>query len=272
MNVNGLLDMSGRVFIVTGGAGTSAGGTGNAISKRLVDSGAKVAVWDIQDEAGVAMESDALKYFHCDIREPEEVERALGETIAYFKKVDGLVNNAFWHADVQPPLHEMSLEDWDAHMSINLRCHFIVCKYVIPELLKEKKSVILNISTTGAHRGENGYYAYSAAKAGLESLTRNIAVEYGRKGLRANSLAPGLVLSSAFDDMVKDIPSVQAAFHSIDRNNLLFEGHGSGENIADIALFLLSDLSSYITGQCIIADGGTTIHFPQWADTTANSN
>lgn len=138
---------------------------------------------------------------------------------------------------------------------------------MIPELIKEKQSVILNISTTGAHRGEEGYFGYSAAKAGLESLTRNIAVQYGRRGLRANSLAPGLVLSKEFDDCVKGIPGVEEAFRTIDRNNLLFEGHGSGENIADIALFLLSDLSGYITGQCIIADGGTTIHFPQWTDT-----
>lgn len=270
--MNAFADLCDKVFIVTGGAGAGAGGTGAAICHRLLEAGAKVAVWDIVDEKGKAMESDALQYVHCDVREPEDVEAALKSTVFRFGRVDGLVNNAFWHADVQPPLHEMSLEDWDAHMSINLRCHFIVCKYVIPELLKEPESVILNISTTGAHRGENGYFGYSAAKAGLESLTRNIAVQYGRGGLRANTLAPGLVLSREFDAMVRDIPAVQEAFRPIDRNNLLFDGHGSGENIADIALFLLSDLSGYITGQCIVADGGTTIHFPQWADTSVSSN
>ena len=137
-----------------------------------------------------------------------------------------------------------------------------MCKYVIPELLKQPKSVILNMSTTGAHRGEDGYFGYSAAKAGLEALTRNIAAQYGRQGLRANALTPGLILSA----MGKGNPAVQQAFHRIDRNNLLFEGHGSGENIADIALFLLSDLSGYVTSQCLIADGGATIHFPKWAD------
>ena len=141
-----------------------------------------------------------------------------------------------------------------------------MCKYVIPELLKQPKRVTLNMSTTGAHRGEDGYFGYSAAKAGLEALTRNIAAQYGRQGLRANALTPGLILSEEFDAMVQGIPAVQQAFHRIDRNNLLFEGHGSGENIADIALFLLSDLSGYVTSQCLIADGGATIHFPKWAD------
>ena len=260
--MKGFEDMQGKVFIVTGGAG----GTGAAICRRLLACGAKAAVWDIADEAGKAMEGESLLYVHCDVRDPQQVERAAETTSARFGKVDGLVNNAFWHADAQPPLHEMTLEDWDAHMSVNLRCHFIVCKYVIPELLKQPKSVILNMSTTGAHRGEDGYFGYSAAKARLEALTRNIAAQYGRQGLRANALAPGLILSEEFDAIVKGIPAVQQAFHRIDRNNLLFEGHGSGENIADIALFLLSDLSGYVTGQCLIADGGATIHFPKWAD------
>ncbi len=264
--MNGFEDMRGKVFIVTGGAGASAGGTGAAICRRLIACGAQVAVWDIADEAGQAMKNDDLMYVHCDVRDPQQVAWAVEMTVARFGKVDGLVNNAFWHADAQPPLHEMSLEDWDAHMSINLRCHFIVCKYVIPEMLRQPRSVILNMPTTGADRGEDGYFGYSAAKAGLESLTRNIAAQYGRQGLRANTLAPGLILSEGFDAMVKGIPAVQTAFHRIDRNNLLFEGHGSGENIADIALFLLSDLSGYVTGQCLIADGGTTMHFPQWAD------
>ena len=260
-------EMKGKVYVITGGAGAGAGGTGAEICRRLVSVGAFVALWDIADEKGKAMENGSVLYVHADVRREEDVKAALEKTVARLGRIDGLVNNAFWHADVQPPLHEMTLEDWDAHVSINLRCHFIVCKYVIPYLLKQKSSVILNMSTTGAHRGEDGYYGYSAAKAGLEALTRNIAAEYGRNGLRANSLAPGLILSPTFDEAVKAVPEYSEAFGRIDRNNLLFPGHGSGSDIADIALFLLSDMSRYITGQCIVADGGTISHFPQWAET-----
>ena len=259
-------DLNGKVFIITGGAGASAGGTGRALTEKLVSCGADVAVWDIADEKGKKMENDSVFYVHADVRSEDEVIAAVEETVRRFGKIDGLVNNAFWHADVQPPLHEMTLSDWDEHVSINLRAHFIVCKHVIPHLLKQKRSVILNMSTTGAHRGEDGYFGCSSAKAGLEALTRNIAAQYGRSGLRANSLAPGLILSKDTDRYLTGIPQVKEAFSRIDRNNLLFDGHGSGEDIASIALFLLSDMSSYITGECIVADGGTISHAAQWAD------
>lgn len=233
-----------------------------------------MAVLDVADEAGEHLDDEAsacgdLLYVHCDVREDDKVARAVETVREHFGSVDGLVNNAFWHADAQPPLHECTLEDWDAHMSINLRCHFIVCRRVIPLLLEHERSVILNVSSTGAHRGEDGYFAYDAAKAGLESLTRNIAAQYGRSGLRCNCLAPGLVLSEQVDAALMGIPAVAEAFGRIDRNNLLFAGHGTGEDVADAALFLLSDDARYITGQTLIADGGTCSHCPQWADAHA---
>lgn len=265
-------DLENKVFVVTGGAGASAGGTGAEITKRLCAFKAKVAVWDIADEAG-NMLCDSLKkegkeayYIHCDVTKAEDVIKACEETVGKFGQIDGLVNNAFWHANEQPPLHEMTLEDWDAHMDINLRCHFIVCKYVIPELLKREKSVILNIGSTGAHRGEDGYFAYDAAKAGLESLTRNIAAQYGRSGIRCNCLVPGLMLSEAFDKFAENNEFLKAAFAKIERNNLLYKGHGNGKQAADAAIFLLSDMSYFITAQNIIMDGGAISHCPQWAD------
>ena len=262
-------DMKDKVYAVTGGAGTGAGGTGSAVCRMLAAHGGKVVILDVADEAGEALAAElgnAALYIHCDVREPEAVAAAARAAREQFGRVDGLVNNAFWHADVQPPLHETSLDDWDAHMSINLRCHYIVCKEFIPLLLERASSVILNVSSTGAHRGEDGYFAYDAAKAGLESLTRNIAAQYGRQGLRCNCLAPGLVLSEGVDAALMSIPAVAQAFSRIDRNNLLFNGHGTGEDVAGAALFLLSDLSRYITGQVILADAGTCSHNPQWAD------
>lgn len=263
-----------RTFIVIGGAGASAGGLGAAITRRILAQGGRVAVLDIADDTAAQLadsvaEKDALLCLHCDVREDAEVARAVEEVRERFGSVDGLVNNAFWHADVQPPLHECTLEDWDAHMAINLRCHFIVCRRVIPLLLEREKSVILNVSSTGAHRGEDGYFAYDAAKAGLESLTRNIAAQYGRQGLRCNCLAPGFVLSEDNNAALMGIPAVAEAFGRIDRNNLLFAGHGSGEDVADAALFLLSDAARYVTGQTLIADGGTCSHCLQWADAHA---
>lgn len=267
--------MEQKTVIVTGGAGASAGGSGRHISLRLAGMGYFVAIWDIQDEAGrqvvsqIQEQGGQAAYFHCDVCDEAQVQQALAQTCARTGRVDALVNNAFWHADVQPPLHEVTAEDWDRHMEINLRCHFLVCKYVIPQLLAQPESVILNIGSTGARRGEDGYAAYSAAKAGLESLTRSIAAQYGRNGLRCNCLVPGLVLEPAMDAALAQIPAAKAAFDRIDRHTLLPRGHGTGAEVADAAAFLVSDASRWMTGESLVLDGGAISHNAPWADNRA---
>lgn len=261
-----------KTAIITGGAGASAGGSGRYITKKLAEQGCFAAIWDIQEEAGQALAAEIRSsggqaaYFSCDVRDEAQVQSALAETLSMTGQVDILVNNAFWHALEQPPLHEVTLEDWDAHLSINLRCHFIVCKYVIPHLLKQPESVILNIGSTGARRGEDGYAAYSAAKAGLESLTRSIAAQYGRNGLRCCCLVPGLVLSEEMEAMAAGMPAIKESFGRIDRHALLSRGHGDGRCVADAAAFLVSDAARWITGESIVLDGGTISHGSPWAD------
>lgn len=266
-----------KTAIITGGAGASAGASGRHIARQLADQGFFTVLWDIQDKAG---EETAVQirdggghaaYIHCDVCDEAQVKTALEQTAALTGRVDVLVNNAFWHADVQPPLHEVTLEDWDRHISINLRCHFIVCKYVIPLLIAQPESVIVNIGSTGARRGEDGYAAYSAAKAGLESLTRSIAAQYGRNGLRCNCLVPGLVLDEAVDAMMAGVPEAKAAFDRIDRHALLARGHGTGHFVADAVSFLASDASRWMTGESLVLDGGTISHNAPWADNRAAS-
>lgn len=267
--------MQEKAAIVTGGAGASAGASGRYISQRLAEMGYHTVLWDIQDEAGEQTAShirqQGLKatYIHCDVCSEGRVRAALEQTVALTGRVDILVNNAFWHADIQPPLHEVTLEDWDRHMDINLRCHFIVCKYVIPYLIAQPESVIVNIGSTGARRGEDGYAAYSAAKAGLESLTRSIAAQYGRDGLRCNCLVPGLVLDEAVDSMMAGIPEAKASFDRIDRHALLSRGHGNGKCVADAAAFLVSDASRWMTGESLVLDGDAISHGAPWADARA---
>ena len=261
-----------KTAIVTGGAGASAGASGRYISLRLAEMGYFVAVWDIQDEAGRAVAEEIraaggrAAYFHCDVCDEDQVQAALAGTLSQTGRVDALVNNAFWHADAQPPLHEVTLEDWDRHMELNLRCHFIVCRNVIPHLLAQPESVIVNIGTTGARRGEDGYAAYAAAKAGLESLTRSIAAQYGRAGLRCSCLVPRLVLDGAVDAAMAAIPAAKAAFDRIDRQALLPRGHGDGKCVADAAAFLVSDAARWVTGESLVLDGGAISHSAPWAD------
>lgn len=263
--------MNQNTIVVTGGGGDGQGGaSGKYIADRMADLGYSVALWDIKDDAGQAVAEEICRsgrrasYYHCDITDPCQVRLALADTLRDHSQICGLVNNAFWHADRQPPLHEVSLEDWDRHISINLRAHFIVCKYVIPELLKQPSSVIVNISSTGCHRGEHGYAAYSAAKAGLESLTRSIAAEYGRSGLRCNCIATGLMLDRPVAEMLRKIPGAAEGLQEIADRSLLDLGIMDGRAAADAVAFLVSEESRFMTGETIVIDGGTISHSAAW--------
>lgn len=268
--------MKQKTAIVTGGAGAgSGGGSGRYIAEKLAQMGYFVAVWDIQDEAGRQVVEQIRKnggqamYTHCDVCETEQVEAAVREVLDRTGRVDALVNNAFWHAAIQPPLHEVTMEEWDRHININLRSHFIVCKRVIPELIRQPGSVIVNISSTGCHRGEDGYTAYGAAKAGLEFMTRSIAAQYGRAGLRCNCVVPGLLIDAPVAEELKKIPGVAEGFAMIDRHILTPGGHRDGRCVAEAVAFLVSDASGYMTGEQIVLDGGALSHCSQWADIRA---
>lgn len=264
--------MGQKTVIVTGGVGAGAGASGRYITAKLANEGYYVVMWDTREDRGmelVAMlqgKGLGAAYVNCDVCDEEQVKHAVRKTYAEKDRIDGLVNNAFWHADEQPPLHEVALEDWDKHIEINLRSHFIVCKHVIPYLLEQPKSAIVNISTTGCHRGEDGFAAYAAAKAGLESLTRSIAAQYGRDGLRCNCVVPGLTVNRQLEAMLPVMPATKEAFDRLDRQSLLAGGHGDGTEVADAVHFLMSDASRWITGENLVLDGGALSHSPSWAD------
>ena len=261
-----------KSVIITGGAGASAGGTGRYIANKLADKGYAVTIWDVQDENGLGVVDQIRNkggwatYIHCDIRDEEQVREAVEKTYDQTHSIDALVNNAFWHAEQQPPLHTITLDEWDRHININLRSHFIVSKYVIPHLLEHPQSAIVNISSTASRRGEDGYAAYAAAKAGLESLTRSIAAQYGRNGLRCNCVVPGLVINTQMEAMLPVLKSVKEGFDLLDAHALLPQGHGCGTHVADAVEFLLSDASAWMTGECLVLDGGAISHNPAWND------
>lgn len=267
-----IFDFIDKTVLVTGGAGSGGAQSGRIISEFFAECGANVIACDIDGEGvrsvaeKAAKRGGAILGIECDICDEEQVDRMASVVSDSFGGLDILVNNAFWHADLQPNVADTDLAEWDKHIEINLRAPFVVTKRFLPLLMRRDSSCIVNVGTTGAHRGEDGYAAYSAAKAGLESFTRSIAVQYGRDGVRCNCVSPGLVLSEQMDEISRQDPILKESFRRIDRNMLLREGHGSGKDVAYAVLFLASMGASYITGQTLIVDGGTIGHFPQWAD------
>jgi 3-oxoacyl-[acyl-carrier protein] reductase len=255
------IDLSDRVAIVTGGAN----GIGLATCKRLVQSGARVAVWDRATAAGVAaVESltadgfDAL-FVEVDVTDRAQVERALEKTVRHFGGVDILVNNAGITRDAQlvrvkdgAVTGGMSDEEFDSVMAVNLKGVFTCTQAVVPVLLARGAGRIVNATSVVALNGNFGQTNYVAAKAGVIGMTKVWARELGRKGITVNAIAPGFIATEMTAQMPADILGQMQAHTPVRRL-------GTPEDVANAYCFLVSDAASFINGAVLQVDGGLVI-------------
>ncbi len=241
----------GAVALVTG----AASGIGTAIATRLAAEGASVCIAD-RDLPGASRVAAAI----CaaggkavaepvDVADRRAVEACLDRVKAGLGPVDVLVNNAAVVSSTD--LKNLTEEEWDRDLAVCLKGAFLCAKAVLPDMLQRRKGVLLNIgSVNGSHF--YGDDAYSAAKAGLVSLTRSLAVRYGAYGVRANLIAPGTVRTPAWDERLRrdpDLLQTLAQWYPLGRL-------GTVEDIAAAAAFLASDEASWITGTTLTVDGG----------------
>jgi 3-oxoacyl-[acyl-carrier protein] reductase len=197
-----------------------------------------------------AIDAGCGAYTMVDVTEADQVVAVVRDTIARFGRLDILLNSAAVYPTF-PSLLETPDEDWDKVMRINLRGSFLFSKHVLPAMLKAGAGAIVNLSSISGLRGTTYSVPYAVAKAGVIHLTKTIAVQYGPKGVRANCIVPGLVDSpmsrkvtgstEEFNRYVQQIPAGRA---------------GTPEDIAALALFLVSAESAYINGTAIVIDGG----------------
>lgn len=255
-----------KVAIITGGAS----GMGAATAKLFASEGAKVIVADINmenadrvieeiKEAGGTAVSQ-----YVDIGEPEKVETMIQRAESEYGKLDILHNNAArldFKNDVD--VAGMDIFEWDETMRYNLRSVMLGTKYAIPLMVKSGGGSIINTSSMGGIVGEMGKTAYGAAKAGINSLTKATAVQYGKQNIRANAIAPGMVLS---EEMVENAPESLQKLIEIYTEHKNTTRIGNPMDIAQLALYLASDESEYISGQIIQADGGILSHNPTVTD------
>jgi len=243
--------------IVTGGAR----GMGFAIAKALYQEGARVAVLDV-DEKGAAEAAKQLDEKQTrvigrkiDVTKSSDVRPFVQEMKRLWGSVDILVNNAGGALNTPYVLEEIQEKDWNLVVDVNLKGAFLCCQAVIPEMVKQKGGVIVNISALAGHwRASLAGVQYTAAKAGVEGLTRQLAYDWGKAGIRVNAVAPTVTMTGDRIQSLWDNKSEEEKKKVL--SNIPLGRLGTPEEVASVVVFLASDESSYITGITIDVSGG----------------
>lgn len=250
--------------IVTGGAK----GIGRGIAERFAKEGAKVVIADIaMAEAEKTLRSieaagGTALVVKCDVTSAEQVRNMANATVAAFGKIDILANNAgALLGGVHQPtnLAAISEEAWDRIVDLNLKGAFLCSREVAPRMQANGYGKIINISSIGAVRPPKPTAHYNSAKAGVLGLTYDMAAEFARDGIHVNAILPGPVRTSFYDETVGSMtPEETDGFFGMIGKEVPLQRIGTPEDIAGAALFLASDLSSYVTGVALPVAGGLT--------------
>ncbi len=247
--------LDGKVAIITGGAG----GMGRAASLAFAAAGAKVAIFDIQAEAGAETEADIIAaggqalFIGTDVTSTEAIKSALAKTIQTFGPVDTLFNHA--GTIIVKPLHETTDADYYRLMDINVKSAFVVCREVISHMLQHKGGSIVITSSIGGEKGFALESVYCMTKGAVLQLARCIAVEYRDRGIRANAVCPGFVKTAHGLREIDELDGLGQKWNVADLNAV--QGRiCEPEEVANAALFLASDESSFINGTALYVDNG----------------
>jgi NAD(P)-dependent dehydrogenase (short-subunit alcohol dehydrogenase family) len=251
--------IEGKVAVVTGGVL----GIGRATSLLLAKEGAKVAVVDLKDEEGknVIAEIEAFggiaKFWHLDTTKEKEVKAVFADIVSEFGKIDVLVNNA-GISGVDKPTHEITEEEWDKVINVNVKGVFLCAKHVIPYMQKAGSGSIINMSSIYGLVGGGDIPPYHASKGAVRLMSKNDALLYAKDNIRVNSVHPGFIWTPLVEELGKRSPDgVEAYKKHLDSLHPI--GHmGEPADIAYGVLYLASDESKFVTGSELVIDGGYT--------------
>lgn len=238
--------LEGKAAIITG----SSRGIGRAIARAFAENGAGLVIHGTSEESLRPLAEElGCKFVAGDIGELSTSEHLAEECIRSFGKVDVLVNNA--GINTRTKFLDLTPEEWDKVLRVNLTGAFYACKCVLPHMLAQKSGVIINMSSrAGKTAHPTSSVCYGASKAALDALTRKLAYDFGAEGIRVNAICPGPVET---DMSLQWSPDYRAKI----LDNIPLRKLGRAEDIADLAVYLASDSSAFITGESININGGT---------------
>ena len=246
--------LEGKVAIITGGAR----GQGAAECKLFAQEGAKVVIGDVLDDEGSRLAAEIAEsggeavFVHLDVTKEEDWRHAVELAISRYGKLNVLVNNAaIWRGG---NVEEESMEQWDSIMDVNVRGIFIGTKLAVPEMRKAGGGSIVNISSTAGLHGDGKSTAYTTSKGAVRLLTKSVAAQYGREGIRANSIHPGFI------DTEMSAATLGEGSREEVINRTVVGRVGTPEDVAYGALYLASDESTYVSRSELTIDGGATGH------------
>ena len=248
-----------KIAIVTGGAS----GLGAGIAQRFVDEGALTIITDINPEGEAVAKQLGAEFLTQDVSAERSWVDTIDEVISRFGRLDVLVNNAGIFSS--SPVDETQLEDWQRVMDVNLTGVFLGCKHAVRAMKKNTGSTrgsIVNLSSVVGLRGQLGGAAYGASKGGVRLLTKTVALENAAISIRCNSIHPGIIDTPILDPIFAAVDDPAALRSQIEQKLPIGYMGDPARDIGNMAVFLATDESIYITGAEMVVDGGMTIGLP----------
>lgn len=254
-NAEKLLSLEGQVAMVTGGAS----GIGRGIAVLLARMGAAVVVLDIDEAGGAETVSEVGRqngkgvFLRCDVRSADDCAAVVRTTIERFGKIDILCNNV--GVVIRKGVVELREEEWDLVLDVTLKSVYLLSREVIPHMIRNGGGRIVNTGSGWSLKGGPKAAAYCAAKAGVVNLTRAIAIDYGKDNIRVNCVCPGDVDTAMLRGECEQLGDELRRFMDAAADRPL-RRVGSVDDVAKAVLFLASEMSNWITGACVVVDGG----------------
>lgn len=253
--MNSLFDMTGKVALITG----STKGIGRSIAEEMARAGARVVISSRKAEACEEVANELKAAGHeaiaipCHVGKKDQLQNLVDKTLEAWGQIDVLVCNAATNP-VYGPTSELTDDAWDKIMETNVKGTFWLCNMVLPQMAERGDGAVVMLSSIAGLRGNTVIGTYGVSKAAEAALARNLAVEWGPRGIRVNAIAPGLIKTDFAKALWEDPVRVKRAEDKTPLRRI-----GDPVDIAGVALFLSTPASAYVTGQVIVADGGETI-------------